>query len=239
MRGFLVFLVLAIVGLGAFVFFALPALVGPLVINAVRDALPFGDQSLQIDVSVSGLGLLDGRIDAIHVRGANLTARGAYAGVSIGTLDLTALRVQIGNHAFDAVSGGLDNLQLPMTDGHSLSVTRVDVSGGSTAVSGAVHFSGKDAVAFITRTLAGQGVAATGVELGDGGVSLVVFGKRLEFALGVEGGALIVPDAPGGGSIPLLEPGTNDRWRLTGVSVTPDAIQLDAVMDADALLART
>lgn len=236
-RGLIGFTVLALVGLGALVFFVVPALVRPLVVNAVHDALPFGDQALQVDVDVSGLGLVGGQIDQIHVTGTKLTVHGANEGVTIGALDVTVRHVSIGNHAFDAVSGGLDRVAIPSADGTPLTIARIDLSGGSTAVSGAARFDAGGAVAFVTRSLADQRVDASGIQLTDGGVSLVVFGQRVELALAVEEGALLVPDALGAGPITLLEPGPDDRWRLTGVSVSPDGMEIDAVIDAAALVA--
>jgi hypothetical protein len=236
-RGFLGFTVLAIVGLVALVFFALPALVRPMVVNAVHDALPFGDQALQIDASVTGLGLVGGSIDEVHVRGSNLAVRGAHAGVTLGKVDVTLRQVSIGDHGFRSVSGGLDDVTFPMADGTHVTISRIELTGASTAVTGAAQFTPKDAISFITQTFADAGVAATEVQLGDGAVSVMVFGQRVELAIDVEDGALVVPDALGGGPITLLEPGPDDQWRLTGASVTPGGLEIDAVMNAAALLA--
>jgi hypothetical protein len=237
-RGFIAFTLLALVGLAALVFFVAPAVVSPLVVNAVRAAVPFGDQPLQIDVTTSGPSLLSGRVDAIHVAGRKLVTTGLNEGVTIGALDVTVSRVKIGDHAFDAVTGGLDDVGIPMPDGDTLAIGHVGFTGGSTAVTGSAQFSSAEAIAFLRRALADQGVAVEDVALEDGGVSLVVFGQRVSLALGVQDGALEIPDALGAGPMTLVEPGPDDRWRLTGVAITPDGMEIDVVVDADALLAR-
>lgn len=236
-RGFLGFTVVALVGLGALVFFGLPALVRPAVVSAVRDALPFGDQALQIDATVTGVGLLGGSIDEIHVRGSNLELAGANKGVTIGKLDVTVGQVSIGDHAFKTVSGGLDDVSFPMFGGTPVTISRIDLSGASTAVLGAAQLGPSDAIAFVTRTFADAGVQVDGVQLEDGSVAVMVFGQRVELGIGVEDGALVVPDALGAGPITLLEPGPDDQWRLTGASVTPGGLEIDGLMNAAALLA--
>ena len=237
MRGFLGFTVLALVGLGALVVFGLPALVGPLVVNAVRAASPFGEQPLQVDVTASGAGLVEGRVDQIHVTGRHLVTSGVNDGVTIGSLDVTISRASIGDHSFDAVTGGLDDVGIPMANGDPLLISHIDLTGGSNAVTGSARFSVPEAIAFLTRSLADQGVAVDGVELEDDGVSLVVFGQRVSLGVGVQDGALLIPDALGAGPVTLIEPGPDDRWRLTGVSVSANGMDIDVVVDADALLA--
>jgi hypothetical protein len=236
-RGFLGFTVLALVGLGALVFFVAPALVQPMVVNAVHDSLPFGDQPLQIDASVTGLGLLGGSVDEIHISGKNLAVTGPDAGVTIGKLDVTVRQVSIGDHAFRAVSGGLDDVSFPMSNDLPLTIFRVDLTGASSAVTGEAQFAPNEAIAFITRSFADAGVQVEDVQLEDGAVSLMVFGQRVELGIGVEDGALVVPDALGAGPITLLEPGPDDQWRLTGASVTPGGLEIDAVVNAAVLLA--
>ncbi|GEM_PF-6458058 len=237
MRGFLVFTLLALVGLGAVVVYVLPALVGPMVVTAVRDALPFGDQPLQIDPTVTGAGLLGGAVDEIRVRGTSLAVTGRNAGVTIGKLDVTVHHVSIGDHAFDAVSGGLDDVAFTMSNGVPVTISRIDLTGGSTAVTGEAQFDPNQAITFITRSFADAGIQVDGVQLEDGDVALMVFGQRVAFAIGVQDGALVVPDALGAGPITLLAPGPDDQWRLTGASVTPGGLDIDAVVNAATLLA--
>lgn len=237
MRGFLGFTLLALVGLAALVFFGLPALVSPQVVNAVHAASPFGDQPLQVDVTASGTGLLSGRVDQIHVIGKHLVTSGVNDGVTIGALDVIVSGVSIDDRSFDAVAGRLDDVGIPMANADPLTISSIDLTGGSTAVTGSGHFRVAEAIAFLTRSLADQGVTVDGVELEDGGVSLVVFGQRVSLAVGVQDGALMIPDALGAGPVTLVEPGPDDRWRLTGVSVSQDGMEIDVVIDAAALLA--
>jgi len=234
-RRFLGFVVLALAGLALLVFVAAPALVRPMVVTAVRSALPFGDQRLQVDADVTGPGLIGGSIDSIRVQGADLTPNG-YDGVSIGKLDVTLRDVAIGSHAFTSVSGGLDDVVFPVLSGGDLTVARIELTGASNAVTGAAQLQPAESVALVTELFADSGVTVSGVELADGTVNLTVYGQQVELAIDVEDGALVVPDAFGAGPITLLEPGPDDRWRLTGASVAPGGIELDVVMDANALL---
>jgi len=235
-RGFLGFTMLALVGLGALVFFVLPAVVAPMVVTAVRDALPFGDQPLVIDATVTGPGLLSGSIDQIHVTGSKLALSGANSGVTIGKLDVTVQQVSIADHSFTAVSGGLDDVTFPMSNGLPATIARVDLTGSSDAVTAEAQFGPKEAIAFITRSFADVGVQVDGVELEDGDVAVMVFGQRVELGIGVQDGALVVPDALGAGPITLLAPGPDDQWRLTGASVTPGGLEVDALTNVAALL---
>jgi hypothetical protein len=207
-----------------------------MVADAVRGALPFGDQALVIETTVTGPGLLGGSIDQIHVTGSKLVLTGANSGVTIGKLDVTVSDVSIGDHAFAAVSGGLDDVTFPMSNGLPLTIGRVDLTGSSTAVTGAAQFGPKETIAFVTRSFADAGVQIDGIELEDGDVAVMVFGQRVELGIGAQDGALVVPDALGGGPITLLAPGPDDPWRLTGASVTPGGLEIDAVMNAAALL---
>ncbi|MEA2673304.1 MAG: hypothetical protein QOI92_496 [Chloroflexota bacterium] len=237
MRGFLVFTLLALVGLGAIVFFALPALLRPMVVEAVRAALPFGDQPLQIDATITGPGLLGGSIDEIHVRGSKLDAASPNAGVTIGKLDVTLHDISIGDHAFSAVTGGLDDVAFPMSNGAPITISRIDLTGASTAVTGAAQFAPDQAGTFVTRCFADAGIGVDGVQLADGAVAVMVFGQRVELAIGAQDGALVVPDALGAGPITLIQPGPDDQWRLTGASVTPGSLEIDVVVNAATLLA--
>lgn len=238
-RGFLGFTVLALVGLGALVFFVLPAVVQPMVVDAVRTALPFDDQALQIDATVTAPGLLGGSVDAVRIQGSKLSATSPNAGVTIGKLDVTLHHISIGDHAFSEVTGGLDDVTFPMSNGVPITISRVELTGDSTAVTGAAQLGPNEAIEFLRRSFADAGITVDGVELGDGSVALLVFGQRVALAIGVQDGALVVPDALGAGPITLVQPGPDDQWRLTGASVTPGSLEIDVVVNAATLLARS
>jgi hypothetical protein len=208
-----------------------------MVVEAVRAALPFGDQPLQIDATITGPGLLGGSIDEIHVRGSKLDAASPNAGVTIGKLDVTLHDISIGDHAFSAVTGGLDDVAFPMSNGAPITISRIDLTGASTAVTGAAQFAPDQASAFVTRCFADAGIGVDGVQLEDGAVAVMVFGQRVELAIGAQDGALVVPDALGAGPITLIQPGPDDQWRLTGASVSPGSLEIDVVVNAATLLA--
>ena len=45
------------------------------------------------------------------------------------------------------------------------------------------------------------------------------------------------PDVLGAGRLDLLVPQPDDQWRITGASVTPDGIEIQALVDAAGILA--
>jgi hypothetical protein len=209
-----------------------------MVVDAVRTALPFGDQPLKIDATITGPGLVGGSIDEIRIRGSNLDVPSPNAGVTIGKLDVTLHDVAIGDDAFSAVTGGLDDVTFPMSNGAPITISRIELTGASSAVTGAAQFGADQASAFITRCFADAGIKVDGVQLEDGSVAVMVFGQRVELAIGAQDGALVVPDALGAGPITLVQPGPDDQWRPTGASVTPGSLEIDVVVHAATLLAR-
>ncbi|MEO5703849.1 MAG: hypothetical protein ABIZ52_00205 [Candidatus Limnocylindrales bacterium] len=141
--GFLAFVTGLIVLVAAF---AVPAFVAPAIATEVRNASPFGDQPLDVQVDVNAIGLIRGFVSEIRVSGADLER---------------------------VISGG---------------------------------------------------------------ISLVVFGQRVEVAVGVQDGAFVVPDLLGAGTFEILAPQPDDPWRLTGSAITPTELKLTAEVDTNKLL---
>lgn len=233
MRSFLGFAVFVLVLLALGAALLVPAVVAPMVVTAVRDASPFGDQPLDVEVHVDAIGLIRGFVGEIRVSGANLQRDG----LTIGSLAVTARDVGIGgDHAFASLSGALDRVAVPQEDGDPIVVTRIDLSGPSTDLTATVHLDRAAAIAFIQRAFDQQGVAVSDVELASGSLSFVVFEQRAVVPVGVQDGSLVVPDMLGGGPLELLAPLPEDAWRLTGASITPSGMDLTAAVDAARLL---
>lgn len=233
MRSLFGFLFFVTVLIGLAVVVVVPAIVAPMVASAVRAASPFGAQPLDVQVKVDALGLIRGFVGEIRISGTDLQGEGA----TIGSLAITVTGVGIGDHAFASIEGTLRSVEVSLGGGDTLEVDQIALSGGSPSVAAAATFDRDGGIAFIERAIDAQGVAVTGVELIDGGVAFVIFEQRVEVALGVEDGVLVVPDLLGAGSLELLAPEPGDPWRLTGVSITPGGLQLDALVDAAELLA--
>jgi hypothetical protein len=209
-----------------------PALIKPMVVSAVQAASPFGDQRLDIAVDVDTLDLLRGVVGQIHVNGNHLE-RG---GVAVAQLDLAATDVGIGDHAAAALEGSLGGVVISLEDGTTLSVDSITLTGPSTEFEAVAHFDAAQAIAFVLHAFDEQGVSVGEIQLAEGGVSFVVFEQTVTVPLVVENGALVVSDLLGGGPLEILAPQEGDPWRLTGVSVTADGLELHATVDGVGLL---
>lgn len=228
--GFLGFVAVLIVLVAAF---AVPGLVTPAIASEVRAASPFGEQPLEVSVDVNALGLIRGFVGEIRISGADLERDG----ITIGSLEITAGNVGIGDHAIDSISGTLESVSIPTAAGGSILVHDIGLSGSSGALIATAHLDHDVAVAFIEQAFVEQGIAATEIELMSGGLSVIVFDQRVEVAVGVQDGAFVVPDMLGAGTFEILAPQPDDPWRLSGAVVTSSGIDLTAEVDASRLLA--
>jgi hypothetical protein len=232
MRGFFGFLGFVAVLVALVAAFAVPSVVGPMVASSVRAASPFGDQPLDVQVDVDAIGLIRGFVREIHVSGSKLELDGA----TIESLDLRVRAVGIGDHAFAETLGGLDGIAIPTGDGSIISVARVTLSGPSMALIAEATMERAAAVAFIQHQCDVQGVAVSDLQLTAGGVSFVIFEQRVDVPIGVQDGALVIPDMLGAGPLELLAPLPDDPWRITGVAVTTNGIDIVASVDVGGLL---
>lgn len=232
MRSFLGFVLLVAAALVVAAVIIVPIVVRPIVADAVRAASPFGDQAVVVEVDVSAVGLVTGRIDRVRVTGEDLDADGP----TIGRLDITATGVSTSDRSFREISGGLDAVEVPTFDGSTIPIDAVDISGGSDEVRARATLRSTGALALIGSAFADAGIAVDSIELIEGGVALGIFGQRAELQVGVDAGALVFPDVLGGGPMVILEPARDDPWRLTGATVNPAGMEIDAVFDADGLL---
>lgn len=226
MRSFLGWVSLVAI-LGAIAFLVAPVAVRPLVVDAVRAVSPFGSAPLDIEVSLDPLGLLRGTVDRIHVTGANLQASGA----SVGTLDVTATDVAIGDHTFDSIEGSLRSVVLTLAGGGTIGVDRVELSGPSSAVDATASIAQGASIDLVRGALAEAGLPVESIELIDGGVRVQVLGQRTDVAIGVVDGSLAIAGAFSGGRIVQFGPSSGDAWRLTSVAISPEGMQVHATAD--------
>ncbi len=228
--GFLTFITVVIALVAAF---ALPPVVEPMVAAAVRDASPFGDQPLDVEVDVDAIGLLRGFVGEIRISGENLE----NGDVQIGTLAMTVEGVRLDDRSFAGIDGGLTAVSVPLFDFEPLVVSRIQLDGASDALFATASLDHDAALAFITRSFLDQGVDASGIELVDGGVSVVIFEQRVDLTFGVVDGTLVIADVLGTGPMELLAPLPEDPWRLVGVTASLAGLEIVADVDAEVLLA--
>ena len=232
MRSFLGWVVLVAV-LGTAAALLAPLVAQPLVAQAVRSVSPFGSQPLDVEVDADGLGLITGKITSIHVTGADLTA----SRLDIGSLDVTARDIGILDRSFASITGTLANVVMRRSDGTALQAREVQLSGASDAVEATARVGRDAALEIVRRALEGAGLPTEGLELIDGGVRVSVLGQRTDVAVGASDGAVAIAGSVAGGvPIVVFGPEPGDPWRITGVSVAPDGLQVEATIDLAAVL---
>ena len=229
MRAFLGLVLLLLVSLVVGALVVVPMLVRPMVVDAVRAASPFGDQPLDVQVDINPLSLLLGTIDRVHLTGSDLEAEGA----EIAGLDLTLSEVSTATRTFRGLSGRLSGVTLPFVQSSTLVIDSIELAGPSGDVSATARFDLRAALALIGNGFADAGIAVDSLELVDGGVAFVLFNERVRVPVGVEDGALVIPDVAGG-QLVVVEPGPDDPWRITGVNVTPAGMEVRVSLEPDA-----
>lgn len=233
MRSFLGFLVFiaALIAIGATLL--VPPLVGSIVAASVRDASPFGDQALEVEVDIDALDLVRGLVSEIRISGTDLAADG----VEIGSLEVTVRRVGIGARDFKALDGRLSDVRVPLDIGPSVPVGRIKLSGPSTDVRATATLDAASAAELVRTALSDVGIAVDGVELIDGGVAVSILGRQADVGIAVVDGALVVPAFLGATSVSIISPKSGDPWRITAFSASPAGFDIEASVDAEGTLA--
>jgi hypothetical protein len=231
MRGFLGFVFVLLAALGVAALVIVPIVVRPIVADSVREALPFRDQPLDVEVDLNPIGLLVGTIDRIHVTGKDLQAEGAR----IGELDMTVTDVSTTDHRFRSASGRLRNVQLPFVQSSTLTITSIELDGPYGDVGAVAVLDVRASLAVIGNAFADAGIAVEGLELIEGGIAFQILDQRAEVPLAVDEGALIAPEVLGGPLV-VVEPGPDDPWRLTAVRVTTSGFEIDVALEPEDVL---
>jgi hypothetical protein len=231
-RSFLGWVVLVAV-FAAIAYLLAPVIARPLVADAVRAASPFGSEPLDVDVDADTLGLLRGTITSIHVTGTSLTE----TRLDVARLDVTVRDVGVLDRTFASLDGTLESVVLRRDDGAEMKAREVRLSGASDAVLATARAGREATLDLVGRALRGAGLPADGLELIDGGVRMSLLGQQTDVALGASDGALTIAGSiGGGGSIVVFGPEAGDPWRITGVSVSADGLEVHAVIDLGAVL---
>ena len=227
MRGFLAFTVLLLAALAVAAYVAVPMIVRPMVVDAVREASPFVDQEIDVEVDIDPLNLMLGTVDRIRITGAGLQAEGA----DIAGLDVTLTDVVTGDRSFRTISGRLTGVALPFAQGTTLVIGAIELSGRTGDVDALARLDARATLALVGNAFADAGLAVDSLELVDGGVAFVLFNERVVVPVGADGGAMVIPDVAGG-QLVVVEPGPDDPWRIAGVAVTPTGMEVHVSLDS-------
>ncbi|HET9852342.1 MAG TPA: hypothetical protein VFP56_07535 [Candidatus Limnocylindrales bacterium] len=231
MRGFLGFVFVLLAALVVAALVIVPIVARPIVADTVREALPFRDQPVNVEVELNPVGLLAGTIDRIHVSGTGLRAEGAV----IGELDMTVTNVSTTDHRFRTASGRLRNVELPFVQSSTLTITSIELDGPYGDVAAVALLDVRASLAVIGNAFADAGIAVDGLELVDGGIAFSILDQRVEVAVAVDAGALVIPDVLGGPLV-IVEPGPDDPWRLTAVRATTSGFEIDVALEPEGML---
>lgn len=188
LRGFLVGVGLIVAFALLFVWFALPPILGGVAVGMLRDA---GLQAADMRVDVSAdppLRLIGLAADRVRVRAT---------GVEIETLqaesvDLTLREVSLRDRTFETIEGRIEGASLTPTQGPTIRVSTVQVSGPPEAALMTMTLSEDDVAAIVRSTIARSlGLEATDVVLDSP--------DRLTFRMGGEtiGGRLRIDETGG------------------------------------------
>jgi hypothetical protein len=232
-RSLLGFLVATAIVIAVLAVTVVPVVARPLVAAAVRDALPFGDQPVEIEVDVDPLGLLTGSVASVRVRGSGLEARGAR----IDRLDVTFGQISIFDRSFAAVHGGLEGVTLPLDGGASARLASVTLSGTSAQVDALASLDSASAAAIVRSALADQGIGVAKVSLVDSGIEVEIAGLTVSAPLAIDSGRLVVVPVGGLPRVVLIGPGESSGWHLTTVTVRPNEMRIEAALDPARVLA--
>lgn len=232
MRGFLGFAFLLLAALAVAALLIVPMVARPIVVDAVRAALPFRDQPVDVEVQLNPVALMLGTIDRVHVTGKALEAEGAV----IGDLDITVMDVSTSSHRFRAVEGLLRDVQLPYVAGTPIAITSIELDGKYGNVAATARLDVRASLALIGNAFGDAGIPLESLELVDGGVAFSVLGQRVEVPLEVDEGALVLADVAGGGPMTIVEPGPDDPWHLTAVRATVGGFEIDVALQPEDVL---
>lgn len=233
MRGFLGFAFVLVAALVVAALVVVPMVARPIVVDAVRAALPFEGQPLDVEVELNPVGLLLGSVDSIHVTGHDLEARGA----SIGDLDVTVTDVSTSDHRFRSATGVLRDIELPDVAATPIKISSVTLDGPYGDVQATARLDVQGSLALVGNAFADAGLPVDGLELTEGGVAFSILGQQIEVPLAIDHGALVLPDVAGLGPMVILQPGSDDPWRITAVRAAPGGFELDVSLQPDGVLA--
>jgi hypothetical protein len=178
--------------------------------------------------------LLTLRADKVRLEATGAT----FAGLTIGSVDLTLGGVGLMGRQADSVDGTLTAVKVPTELGSTANLTSVGLSGPSSDLRAIVTLSLKDVQALASAAVEGQlGPTRTKVTItAPDKVTVSASGLNVRGRLVVDkgGGLVLVTTSPAGfsGPIDIFRPGPTQPLRLTGITLRSDGATLTATVDA-------
>lgn len=216
-RGCLAVLVGGVVFLAVLAWFALPPLAGAVVTAGLATSGLSGTGTTVVVDASPPFELLDLHADAIEVHSTDVSWRGVEA----ATLELRLTGVDLGARTAVAVTGRLDGVTIPTSQG-STPVERIDLDGPSSSVQATLTLDSTTVARLAANAVeTAIGRPATTIELqAPDRVIVTVGSQRVESQVVVENGALVI-DVPPLGRAVLAEPSGDLPFLLRSVSILP------------------
>jgi hypothetical protein len=233
MRGCLTVLVGGVAFLAVLAWLALPRIAGVVVVAGLATSgLSGTDTRVEVDASPP-YELLDLHADAIHVTSSSVSWRGMTA----GSLDVRLTGVDLGGRTAAAVTGHLDGVSIPTSEG-ATSVDRIDLAGPSSAIRATLTLDAVTTARLAERAVERVvGQVATSVELvAPDRVLVAVQGRQAEGRLTVDAeGALVISVPPFGRTV-VADPAADLPFVIDAVALeTGGGATLSGTLDPRAL----
>jgi len=213
------------------VFVVAPAVIGPMISGAIREA-GLGGEDVEVSVDLFGPSLLSGRAPSLHVEAQDVAVSRAV----IGNVDVTLHGVSVTDRTFDSVTGTLERIAVDGPGGQHFVVYSVELDGPAAETRASGRISAKEAEALVAQVASDAGLKVEGVAFEEDRIVLRHDGTRSEGTLRVAGEALIL-ERRGEEAVVLLAPAPSDPWTLRDIKVTVEGLQVDMIVDAQALAA--
>lgn len=232
MRGCLFILVLATAVLGAFAWFGSPVLASTVIGGALQNAGYHAATSTVSATSDPPPKLLLGRADRVEIRGTDVDFRTFHA----ESLDLVLTDVDVVGRTAGHISGRITGAELTTNDGAPTSAD-VDIDGTAAAAGARIVVDGATVDRVVEAAMNAKfGVTVTSTALVAPDVLRIsAAGTTIEGRLVIDdGGAIALSTALGSSPILSLDP--SFPLRLLSVHAIEGNLELDATLDAEALL---
>lgn len=207
----------------------IPAVAGPMVSSAIRDA-GFDGDDVEVGVDLLGASILSGKAPSVHLKAEDV----AVSRARIGRVDVTLHGVSLGDRSFESISGTLERIQVNGPSGRPLMVDTVELEGPAAETRARGRVGSEEARALVMQVARDAGVQLDDVTLADGHIVLTHDGTTTDARLRVAGEALIL-ERSGAEAAVLIAAVPSEPWKLRDVGISPDGLLVDLTLDARAL----
>lgn len=206
-----------------------PAIAGPMLSGAVRDA-GFAGDDVEVSVDLVGPAILSGKVPSVHFQADDVVLSEGR----VGRVDVTLQGVSLSDRSFESVSGTLERIQVKGPSGRQLMVETLELDGPAAETRGRGRVGVADARTLVMQVARDAGIQVDDVTLEDGHIVLTQAGTTFDARLRVAGEALIL-ERSGADAAVLVAPAPSEAWRLRDVRITPDGLEVDLTMDTRTL----